>query len=86
MVPNLKRQAIYYKQGCCLFCGLKEPIASLDFHHINPQYKKKNISEFSSWSNDLIEELNKCALLCKNCHCKIHSGVISHDIFEILEE
>lgn len=85
MLPDLKKKAVKYKKGCCLLCGLKEPQATLDFHHINPQDKLKNISDFSSWTIELVEELDKCALLCKNCHCKTHAGLIDHEIFTLLE-
>jgi hypothetical protein len=63
-----------YKQHCsCLFCGETEPVC-LDFHHLSGTEKEFNIS----WNNqhvnilDVLKELEKCVVLCSNCHRKIH--------------
>lgn len=52
-------------------------MTALDFHHVNPEDKKLNISRHvhagRSWlSQGFIDELNKCVLLCKNCHAEVH--------------
>ena len=86
MTPLLKQSAVDYKGGCCLFCGLSHPLSALEFHHINPQDKIQNISKFSCWSQGLINELDKCALLCCICHRKVHAGLIDHELFILLED
>lgn len=61
--------------GCCQSCGYNENLGALEFHHINP---KEKISELDvriltnrKWSF-IIEEANKCKLLCANCHAEEH--------------
>ena len=46
----------------------------LDFHHINPEEKDNTIAHMIKFSSieKLIEEVNKCKLLCANCHREFH--------------
>ena len=58
----------------CSICGYNKNINILEFHHINPKDKKfginmKSIKCFST--NSMINELNKCILLCPNCHGEV---------------
>ena len=60
--------------GKCQICGYNKCINSLIFHHVD-----KNTKEFSPCDamNISIErgekELEKCILICANCHGEIHS-------------
>ena len=58
----------------CAICSYNECDASLDFHHTNPGDKKFALDKrgISKRDKNLVEELNKCILLCANCHRKIH--------------
>lgn len=59
----------------CAICGYNKCPAALDFHHVNPEDKKYTLNNayLSRLTNDkLIEELNKCILLCSNCHRELH--------------
>ncbi len=57
----------------CYFCGETES-ACLDFHHKNPRERTVYISAWSSHSlTQLVEENEKCVVLCRNCHRKLHS-------------
>jgi len=63
----------------CEACGEKEPIC-LDFHHEDEKNKEHNISNmikkgFSK--NRIMEEIEKCVVLCANCHRKYHAGLIT---------
>ena len=60
------------KQGCAK-CGDKR-IYVLDFHHINPEEKDNTIAHMikSSSIEKLVEEVDKCKLLCANCHREFH--------------
>lgn len=53
----------------CVRCGENTPV-SLDFHHIK-ENKRKNISYMVSngfgWDS-LTKEMEKCIVLCSNCH------------------
>jgi len=63
----------------CEDCGYDECLASLDFHHIDPKDKDFRLSSIMHLNNiedvkEIIEnELNKCVVLCKNCHKYLHS-------------
>lgn len=61
------------KTNGCAICGYDEYYGSLDFHHVNPKDKNFQISLGNLHRNDTNNELNKCILLCKNCHCAIHN-------------
>lgn len=70
--------AIAYKGGICQCCGYNKYIGALEFHHINPDEKDFGISVKGytrSWENNK-RELDKCVLVCSNCHREIHAGLI----------
>lgn len=69
----LKDKAVQYKGGKCIKCGYNKCNGSLTFHHINPHEKEFSIANCSLTSFDKIKnELDKCILLCYNCHMEIH--------------
>ena len=53
---------------------------ALKFHHRDPLTKSFGIggSHCRKWEL-LIKELDKCDLVCSNCHDEIHEGLISID-------
>ena len=72
-----KRAAVEYKGGKCYVCGYNKYVGALDFHHLDPETKDYNIAQLRSYSFDAMkEELDKCVLLCKNCHSETHHGLI----------
>jgi transposase len=74
----LKEMAVEYKGGCCQQCGYNKCLDSLHFHHLNPNEKDFGISQNGvtrSWEK-IKEELDKCILVCGNCHGEIHAGFI----------
>lgn len=74
---ELKRQAIEYKGGKCILCGYSKCPAALDFHHVDPGEKDFRISQYKRpiMSDKICRELDKCVLLCRNCHSEVHAGV-----------
>jgi predicted ATP-binding protein involved in virulence len=49
----------------------------LDFHHYDPESKSGQISlMLSSRTEKLAAEVNKCIILCRNCHALFHSGKV----------
>lgn len=74
---NLKQLAIEYKGGCCQKCGYNKYNGALEFHHLNPIEKDFNIANLKSYAfNSVVKnELDKCVLLCSNCHKETHSGL-----------
>jgi len=70
---KLKLKAIEYKGGCCQDCGGVFHPAVYDFHHLDPTIKDYNPSASLDRNWDRAkEELDKCILLCANCHRKLH--------------
>lgn len=72
---NIKMKMVEYKGGKCEICGYNKCIEALEFHHINPKEKDFSISGGTKSFNSLKSELDKCVLVCANCHREIHSGI-----------
>lgn len=69
-----KAAAIKYLGGKCVICGWYGNQAALQFHHQNPNEKDFIIGNVANKSWDSIKvELQKCVLLCANCHMITHS-------------
>ena len=64
------------KSGGCIKCGESE-LCCLDFHHIDGGTKEGSIAERRNASLEWVRaEIEKCVVLCSNCHRKVHNGVI----------
>lgn len=62
----------------CEICSESTPIC-LDFHHNDSSEKDFNVSQasFNGLSRDTIrKEIDKCTVLCANCHRKRHAGLV----------
>ena len=58
----------------CSNCNEDDPVA-LHAHHIDDSVKQFGISSnLGKPKAILIDELNKCTILCANCHAKAHAG------------
>jgi len=53
----------------CKFCPEDDP-RCLDFHHRNPSEKKYKIAGLPCSFEKLKEEIEKCDIICANCHRK----------------
>jgi len=72
-----KLKAVEYKGGSCEICNYNRCIEALEFHHLDPKEKDFGISTNTNRAWDKIKkELDKCILVCSNCHREIHSGII----------
>src|ERR1700759_604722 len=77
---NFKDWAIEYKGGKCIVCGYTKCRGALDFHHLDPNEKEFIISKAGLMKKEkAIKELDKCVLLCKNCHAEVHAGLLDLD-------
>lgn len=66
---------VEYLGGRCQHCGLEDDCVNIyDFHHTNPVKKDFEISggKVRSSFESIKKELDKCELLCSNCHRKEH--------------
>lgn len=61
-------------KGCCL-CGYCKCLDALEFHHVNGAEKKGQLGKIKHLPA-VVRELEKCILVCANCHREIHSGQI----------
>ena len=64
----------------CSHCGFNKHHACLQFHHKDPEEKSCNVVKFANYvcfsrrsksKARLKEEINKCEVLCANCHAKV---------------
>ena len=73
---NNKAEYILLKGGKCEICGFEyngENAACFDFHHENPEEKEYNPSIAIRLRREkALKELEKCQLVCANCHRLIH--------------
>lgn len=68
-----KLESILYLGGKCSNCKQEFHPAIFEFHHRDPKTKEKDPSKMLSLSwKKITEELDKCDLLCANCHRLIH--------------
>lgn len=68
------RQLLESKRTACMLCGEDHP-AALDFHHRDPSQKSFSIGLAvgnNLYLSSLSEEIDKCDVLCSNCHRKLH--------------
>lgn len=70
---NQKILSVNYKGGKCEICGYNKCIEALEFHHKDPSKKDMNISNTGTVFSDKVKaELDKCILVCSNCHRELH--------------
>lgn len=78
----IKKWALEYKGNHCSVCDYDKCIEALDFHHLDPSQKEFQLSDrnlSSDWQ--LIQsELDKCVLLCSNCHRELHAGFLALEV------
>lgn len=68
-----KLQSLEYKGGKCERCGYDKSVNALSFHHLDPSEKDFTLSSFYYKNFEKIKvELDKCILLCHNCHAEEH--------------
>jgi hypothetical protein len=78
-IKDVKIKMIEYKGGECERCELKlkdSHYSVFDFHHLDPKTKdvKFDKIKFRKWEK-IKSEIDKCALLCSNCHRITHSEI-----------
>lgn len=74
---KLREMAIEYGGGQCQLCGYSKCKRALSFHHKDPKQKDFGLSANGltrSWEKTQ-KELDKCILVCANCHMELHEGM-----------
>ena len=84
-----KLELIEYKGGKCECCGYNQNYAALDFHHVHPEEKEFQLDSrhlSNTHIDKLKKEVDKCVLLCANCHRESHHPEYSKDKVQLLLE
>jgi hypothetical protein len=71
---RLKEEMVKVLGGGCKFCGYNKCCGALDFHHIK-ENKDEGIASLikNASKQKILKELEKCILLCANCHRELHT-------------
>ena len=73
--------------GKCSECGYKDCITALDFHHYDDNKETGVAALFSYKDMKMIwKEVQKCKLLCSNCHRKFHKKQRSDKFTTLVQE
>ena len=77
-MQRLKKQMVEYKGGSCVICGYNNYMGALEFHHLNPKEKDFNLAHMKKYTFDekIKNELDKCVLVCSNCHREVHANIV----------
>lgn len=73
----LKLRVIKYKGGKCSLCGYCRYQGALDLHHAvgEKEFGMGHRGYSKSW-NVIKREIDKCVLLCANCHREVEAGMV----------
>ena len=78
-----KQKAVEYKGGKCQIkdCGYDRCIEALEFHHLDSKEKDFGWGDGvgRKWEVQK-KELDKCIMVCANCHREIHVGLIEINV------
>jgi hypothetical protein len=72
---RIRKELIDYAGGKCCKCGYAKYSEVLEFHHKDPSQKLFDICgmNMTKYSKDILKkEVDKCDLLCANCHRETH--------------
>jgi hypothetical protein len=71
-----KLKLIELAGGACANCGYNKNISAFHFHHLDPSKKRYRLDSQAisnrSWQS-ILDEFEKCILLCGNCHFELHN-------------
>ncbi len=82
---KVKEKAVAYKGGKCVKCGYNKCLRALGFHHVdkNKEFGIGAKGYTRSWEK-VKEELDKCILVCSNCHMEIENEIINSGVAELV--
>lgn len=65
----------------CWICGYNKTWKNICFHHVHPEEKKFGMTTrelMLKWER-VFREMQKCIVVCYNCHGEIHDNLIKQD-------
>jgi hypothetical protein len=82
---KIRKELIEYAGGKCCRCGYSKYSEVLEFHHKVASEKLFNIcgTNVLKYSKNILQkEVDKCDLLCANCHRETHADMKDEFIYE----
>ena len=74
---TMKNIIIEAKGDSCTLCGYNKCFAALELHHLDPTKKEYQPSLMKEYPKEkILKEINKCILVCANCHRELHAKLI----------
>lgn len=72
---EFKKKCVEYKSNRCSVCGYDKYFGALEFHHLDPSKKDFSLAHvrLTAFNAKVKIELDKCILLCSNCHRELHA-------------
>jgi transposase len=73
---TVKQTLVDESGGACALCGYDRWVGALQFHHVEPGKKEFHLAH-RGHSRSLAKsraEIQKCVLLCANCHAEVEGG------------
>ena len=68
----------YKEEHPCVVCNESDPVV-LHFHHRDSREKKCRIADLVNGASAIAtiqQEIDKCVVLCANCHMRVHAGTV----------
>ena len=81
-----RKVAILKLDTGCAVCGYSRLAAALEYHHITPAKKRFGVSNLMKMGSmgPVLDEIEKCVLLCANCHREAHAGMVEMSDFGLV--
>jgi hypothetical protein len=84
-----KKELIELKGGKCSICGYNKNYAAIEFHHLDPSVKEFVLDSrmlSNTTSEKILKEIEKCIIICSNCHKELHYPHLEKDNIKVLLE
>lgn len=79
---QIRERVVEYMGGKCCVCGYSRCARALHCHHVEPENKSFGIADGQPRPWRVVKtEMEKCILVCANCHTEIHHGLIDAKMF-----
>ena len=72
-----RQKALDNRGGKCIICGYNKYSGALHLHHLNSEIKEFtiNLKGCSRSIKRILEESEKCVVLCAVCHAEVHASI-----------